>query len=675
MGATLLHSYQCTITESGSGGGTGIVGPNEWNNAHQLYFDLNAQTGTTYTIAATDIGALVTLNNASAVAVTLPVAAAGTASIGSSLGFYKGWFCYVKNVGAGLVTITPTTSTINGKTTLVLSTGQSAFIDSDGVNYTAITEAGIAIRTPVSDAAHSVSGGETVVAYTVITAARIVTLLGAATYAPGTQLLVVDESGSCSASNTISIDRAGSDLINGATSAVISSAYGYICIESNGSNAWTIVDQSTLSMAQQAASAVTISGGTINGATIGGTTPEPGTFTNLTATGVVSLSPANQNVTLSPTGSGEVIINPATAGTMDNLVIGGTTPKAASVTAPAAGDLSARAITSAWFGQSLPGGSVNKFRNPTMDIAQRGTSGTVSSGGTAYTVDGWQVTTAGHTCAWNQEWNSFFGRNALRLNCASGLTACTLQQRIESYIAAQLLTAVGVGQSITVQFEIYNNTGASITPQIATEYPSAQDNFGSTSNDLVATNLQSIANGASGLVAYTFTPSVNAIRGYQIQVLFGGGLNAASGYVDITLADVRVTLGVATGLNSNPPSPEQRPVAAELPANTRYFQTSYGNGVAPGTVTTNGQLSYYNSGGSAVTQVFISTQLQMRAAPTVTWYSPNSGSSGDIYNSSVDRAVSSTTGAGTTTTGNPVLSANLAAGLVGTAHYAASAEL
>ena len=269
-----MHNYQ-----SGSGGGTGIVGPNEWNNAHQLYFDLNAQTGTTYTIAATDIGALVTLNNASAVAVTLPVAAAGTASIGSSLGFYKGWFCYVKNVGAGLVTITPTTSTINGKTTLVLSTGQSAFIDSDGVNYTAITEAGIAIRTPVSDAAHSVSGGETVVAYTVITAARIVTLLGAATYAPGTQLLVVDELGSCSASNTISIDRAGSDLINGATSAVISSAYGYICIESNGSNAWTIVDQSTLSMAQQAASAVTISGGTINGATIGGTTPEPGTFT------------------------------------------------------------------------------------------------------------------------------------------------------------------------------------------------------------------------------------------------------------------------------------------------------------------------------------------------------------------------------------------------------------
>lgn len=38
--------------------------------------------------------------------------------------------------------------------------------------------------------------------------------------------------------------------------------------------------------------------------------------------GAVTLSPANANVTLSPTGTGVVTINPATAGTMNNMAIG-----------------------------------------------------------------------------------------------------------------------------------------------------------------------------------------------------------------------------------------------------------------------------------------------------------------------------------------------------------------
>jgi len=47
---------------------------------------------------------------------------------------------------------------------------------------------------------------------------------------------------------------------------------------------------------------------------------------NLTASGTVALSPANTTVTISPTGTGNVVINPATAGTIDNVTIGGVTP-------------------------------------------------------------------------------------------------------------------------------------------------------------------------------------------------------------------------------------------------------------------------------------------------------------------------------------------------------------
>lgn len=89
---------------------------------------INAQTGTTYTVQAGDKGKLVTLSNGSAIAVTLPQATGS---------FVAPWYTYACNVGAGAVTITPTTSTINGFTTLTLGTGDCTTIVSDSTNYIA----------------------------------------------------------------------------------------------------------------------------------------------------------------------------------------------------------------------------------------------------------------------------------------------------------------------------------------------------------------------------------------------------------------------------------------------------------------------------------------------------------------------------------------------------------
>lgn len=88
------------------------------------------QTGTSYTVLDADRGFMDTFNNASAVAVTLPQA-------GASSQFLNGWFFYAVNLGVGAVTITPTTSTINLGSSLVLNTGESALIASDGTNYNA----------------------------------------------------------------------------------------------------------------------------------------------------------------------------------------------------------------------------------------------------------------------------------------------------------------------------------------------------------------------------------------------------------------------------------------------------------------------------------------------------------------------------------------------------------
>jgi hypothetical protein len=46
---------------------------------------------------------------------------------------------------------------------------------------------------------------------------------------------------------------------------------------------------------------------------------------NLTAAGTVSLTPANTTVTISPTGTGTIVMAPATLSSIDNVTIGGTT--------------------------------------------------------------------------------------------------------------------------------------------------------------------------------------------------------------------------------------------------------------------------------------------------------------------------------------------------------------
>lgn len=87
---------------------------------------INAQVGTSYTVLAGDGGKLITFNNASAIAVTLPQATGS---------FAAGYSFDVQNLGAGTVTITPITSTINGGATLAIAQNRGCTISSDGTNY------------------------------------------------------------------------------------------------------------------------------------------------------------------------------------------------------------------------------------------------------------------------------------------------------------------------------------------------------------------------------------------------------------------------------------------------------------------------------------------------------------------------------------------------------------
>jgi hypothetical protein len=93
---------------------------------------LRASTGTTDTIVSTDCGNVVTESNAGSITVGIAVA--------TTTGFTSGAFFQVCNIGVGVATVQPTTSTIGGASTKAIPPGTAlnpsclAF-QSDGANY------------------------------------------------------------------------------------------------------------------------------------------------------------------------------------------------------------------------------------------------------------------------------------------------------------------------------------------------------------------------------------------------------------------------------------------------------------------------------------------------------------------------------------------------------------
>lgn len=96
---------------------------------------VNNQTGTTYSLQNSDYGGIVTLNNASAVAVTL-----------NSL-VQQFWFGALENLGAGLVTLTPSSGLINGGASIPLFSGMGCWLFFDGTNWWAVTSLNVPIAT------------------------------------------------------------------------------------------------------------------------------------------------------------------------------------------------------------------------------------------------------------------------------------------------------------------------------------------------------------------------------------------------------------------------------------------------------------------------------------------------------------------------------------------------
>jgi hypothetical protein len=78
---------------------------------------------------------------------------------------------------------------------------------------------------------------------------------------------------------------------------------------------------------------------------------------NLTLDGAFNMNPANASISIAPTGTGTLTINPATAGTINNMAIGGTTPAAGAFTTVTAS--TAIGIASGGTGQTTANAAFN----------------------------------------------------------------------------------------------------------------------------------------------------------------------------------------------------------------------------------------------------------------------------------------------------------------------------
>lgn len=110
-----------------------FMGPsvgNRWYPVQGISGGIRSVSGTTDTILCTDQGKTVMYTSGSAVAVTLPQASATPNSC-----FGPNFQFGVYTVGAGTVTITPTTSQINSASTKANTQGNGNIIESDGTNY------------------------------------------------------------------------------------------------------------------------------------------------------------------------------------------------------------------------------------------------------------------------------------------------------------------------------------------------------------------------------------------------------------------------------------------------------------------------------------------------------------------------------------------------------------
>lgn len=400
--------------------------------------------------------------------------------------------------------------------------------------------------------------------------------------------------------------------------------YKFVLLNSSSVLQYT-VDQVTAAgtMSTQNASAVAITGGTISGVTVSG--PITGDVTgNLTG-----------NVTGNLTGN----------------VTGGTV------------------VATSYNGGQLAG-LRNKIINGAMEVAQRGTSFTVTTGTSAiYSLDRWtrvSVTAAVLTVTQSSDGpaSDLTLPYSLRATVATadptvGATEYSvIAQKIEGYSARDL-----VGKTFTLGFWVrsakigthcvsfYNNSYPGVDQSYVAEYSISAANTWEFKEITVVDGLPTAGtwdwtNGAGLTVAWTLYCGINRqIAPGSWQVAWGLGTASQVNVLD-TIGNVFALTGVQLEIGSNVTPFEHRPFGMELALCQRYYEKSFPYATAPAQ-NVGSTLGATYATGQVLNQDFsanVTFSVSKRAAPTITTYSTNAATAN--WYSSTDTPTASTANIG-----------------------------
>ena len=295
------------------------------------------------------------------------------------------------------------------------------------------------------------------------------------------------------------------------------------------------------------------------------------------------------------------------------------------------------------------GGPLAGFRNAIIngnfDHWQRGTSQTAAGYGSA---DRYASNRVGTTCTMSRQAftlgqtdvpgePTYFCRMAVTSVAGAG-NLSLLEQKIEG-------VRTFAGQQVTVSFWVKADAAKPISVELVESFGSG----GSPSSGVDALGVSKVTLSTSWQ-KITTTVTLPSISGKTLgsdnndaivlRIWFDAGstyntqtdtLGQQSGTFDI--AQVQIEAGpVATAF-------ERRPIGTELALCQRYFCKSYNQSVDPGAITTAGVLRLKTfGGGNSSSSVEAFYPVVMRDTPSITVFSPDTGTSGQCSRDNVDQA-------------------------------------
>lgn len=572
---------------------------------------INAQSGATYTILSSDLSKYVRFTNAGSVAVTVPQA---TTTFGD--GFY---FYYITNPAGGDVTFTPTTSTIRGASSFVAKAGTNGLIFSDGTNWQIISSLDLGISGLLS---------------ATLTSAR----------------------------SNLGLGSAATQTINaltefGAVSGVSVSAASTTDIWSGASPFQTVSGNSTINGFGNPAS-----GNPIRILYFSGTP----VLTN--GANLINLGAADITVR-----AGDIAIVRYEGSNVTRMLA------------------YSRADGTALISSAVPGRNI--VINGNFDIWQRNTTFTAPASGT-YTADRWlygNSSAAVHTVSRSTDVptvaqaGKLFNYSIL-LDCTTADAALAngdlvfLAQRIEGYnwaILAQVATTLSFWVKATktgTYCVALRNSG--YDRSYVAEYTI------SSANTWEKKTINVLASPSAGTWDYTnglglelvFTLMCGATFQTTAGAWQSGNFMGTSNQVlgaDNTANDFRIA-GVQLEAGSTATEFEKVDFNTNLERCQRYYEKTYDYAVFPGAVSSLGERGgLNNAGGAGIISCPLKTRK--RTTPTMTFYSPSTGSSGVLYQNGVGDL--SASGSGVGEMGCVVTCGSGTASAIILVQYTASAEL